>query len=1060
MNNNKTDKNIEMSNNINYKKIDNNNLNEHDNKDTDKINKISNIKKDLDILVKEFAIYQKQLYQLEKEEEERINIENILIYNIKELETMGICMTKLEVLELTFTSYGKYLTKFCKRGSNDVNYNCNSKYKFGGGDVVGLYNYQDKLSSVPITKGVVTSFNRNCIEVAFDLEFEPENYSKNIALVQLSNYITFDKINFTLNKLSQFLFKPFSFPLLNVVFGINTATFNNHFKDNNNYNSMIIKQNINISKYNDKILSNSYGNTIEYYNESLNNSQKEAINFALKANELALIHGPPGTGKTTTVVELILQAVLLGQKVLVAAPSNISVDNIAEKLVYYKECLDYNNKNRLKFEMTRLGHPARLLESIISISLNTQVENSIELKSSKELSKQIENKRKEINRFKSRIKFKKENTKVLNESLKDLNSDIKIMLKQLKGNYKQAVYSLLNKANIVLGTLVGCGDNNLYNTISKWDKPYFDLLIIDECAQATEAMCWIPMLLAKKVVLAGDHLQLPPTIKNNSIAKDLGYTLFDRIMDMYIGQEDTCSRLLNVQYRMNNIIMSFSNNEFYDNKLISDESVKNHKLNDLNYIKEISHDSINDNLSLIDKNLIFVNTGNYNFEESCDTNNNGSKFNYGEAKVVIYLVKYFICNLKILKEDIGVITPYSSQVSILKEELSQEIMNSNKNNTIEISTVDGFQGREKEIIIVSLVRSNYFSDIGFLYEKRRLNVALTRPKRLLCVVGDGNMLINYDNYKFLGNLGEYLYNNSFQLDILDNIFTYNEIEEIRFKYSNNTNITKKDNNLCNKSIVNLSNKKNNNKNRKNKKEAKDIVKDINKHKENNWNEIIIENKNNTDKNKEYESKIIELIDNFIKSPISSYTLTGLNSFERLFVHKYAEKVNLNHISKGEGTKRQLILEKSNNKQNVLEKENQNTFINIDQNKVTDNNEYKHLSDSTIKSNKNIIINNNNTKIKKNKIDNDDDDDFLNYFVEKSIINECQFGNCRSKNDILLCKDCNMKYCKSHYIKSKHGCEYHNLTENIKDNSFNKQINNKLKDLQSKRTRKIKNNKNN
>ena len=300
-------------------------------------------------------------------------------------------------------------------------------------------------------------------------------------------------------------------------------------------------------------------------------------------------------------------------------------------------------------------------------------------------------------------------------------------------------------------------------------------IIIDECAQATESLCWISILQGKKLILAGDHLQLPPTIKSKEAEYILSYTLFDRLINIY---GDKCCKMLNIQYRMNEIIMNFPSNELYNGNLNADDNVKNYNLKDLifercnfdkNYIEDIEN---NDLWNIFDKSLIMINTDGLKFFETVD-NETLSRFNFGEVEICKKVVDYLINVIKVNNSDIGIITPYSAQVSFLNENFPFE----NYEN-IEISTVDGFQGREKEIIILSLVRSNLKHQIGFLSDKRRLNVAITRPKRLLIIIGDFDTVKQDD---FLNKLGVYMDNNAYNLEVIGNIMQYDEYEDVKNK---------------------------------------------------------------------------------------------------------------------------------------------------------------------------------------------------------------------------------------------------------------------------------------
>jgi len=220
---------------------------------------------------------------------------------------------------------------------------------------------------------------------------------------------------------------------------------------------------------------------LKFFNKNLNDSQIDAIEFCLQSNELALIHGPPGTGKTTTVVELILQAVQLGKKILVVAPSNIAVDNIAEKLIKFKTEID--------FELCRIGHPARMLESILSISLDKKVENSPFMKSQKDSKKKLEKLKKELSHV---------NKYHEKEKRKDLKAEMKMVREDIKGAWKNSVFDVFNKSRVILATCVGAADLYLRESIRRTNEGVFDMVIIDECAQATEASCWISILQAKK----------------------------------------------------------------------------------------------------------------------------------------------------------------------------------------------------------------------------------------------------------------------------------------------------------------------------------------------------------------------------------------------------------------------------------------------------------------------------------------------------------------------------------------------------------------------------------
>ena len=672
-------------------------------------------KPDLKSMITDFVKDQKYFLEKEREEEENDTVNRITTYSAKQLEKLGVCIRKLNLVNTEYASYGKYLIEFEKRCKSPFE-NKITKYKFDSGDVVGLFQYSEKIHEEPLYRGIVSVFNSKRIVIAFDTEIDEESLPKNICLVQLANQVTYDRIKKGLDKLAAMEFSEKQYPLVNVLFDVYEPTYNDS------------EEKIDYIK-----------NKLKFYNDNLNQSQKEAVEFALTVNEIGLIHGPPGTGKTTTIVEIILQLVKLGKKILVVAPSNIAVDNIAEKLIEFKD------KN--KFDLVRIGHPARLLESVIDECLDTKVESNQNTKFAKEVKRDIEKVKKEL----SKLTYKDKERKY------ELRGELKQLREDIKGNYKTTVFDIYRKSNVILSTCVGSGETFL----SMMDP--FDYVVIDECAQATEALCWIPILKGTKLILAGDHLQLPPTIKSKEAEYVLSYTLFDRMMKVY---GDKCCRMLNTQYRMNENIMNFSSKELYDSKLLADESVKSHTVNDL--IDE--EQEIDDKFTIKDKSVVYVNTSGCEFFETLDPESL-SRFNVGEIEICKSLVDYLNNNLHITNDSIGVITPYSAQVNSLRDHMTLDDYKG-----LEISTVDGFQGREKEIIILSLVRSNKTHEVGFLSDKRRLNVAITRPKRMLVVICDESTV---ENDEFLKKLTEYLNKNAFSIEVIGEIFDYERFSEIQ-----------------------------------------------------------------------------------------------------------------------------------------------------------------------------------------------------------------------------------------------------------------------------------------
>ena len=334
-------------------------------------------------------------------------------------------------------------------------------------------------------------------------------------------------------------------------------------------------------------------------------------------------------------------------------------------------------------------------------------------------------------------KISKQIAKTRGLERRQLREELRTLEKELRQKEKQAIHEVIRFSNVVLCTTTGADDFYLR------DKT-FDLVIIDEAAQATEVACWIALLKGKKCVLAGDPFQLGPTVLSpDAQEKGLDVTLFERMYNRY---KDNISRMLNIQYRMNEEIMQWSSNEFYEGKLVAHESVKDHLLVDL---EGVSQEEVE-----VETPLLVIDTANCEMEEvqleseeSTETHISKSKMNNYEVEIVYKYLHHIVQNCKVLETNIGVITPYSAQVQALRSRISDD------HPFVEISTVDGFQGREKEVIIITTVRSNKIGDVGFLSEERRMNVAITRARRHVAIIGDSNTL---KTNAFLARLVDYL----------------------------------------------------------------------------------------------------------------------------------------------------------------------------------------------------------------------------------------------------------------------------------------------------------------
>ncbi len=438
---------------------------------------------------------------------------------------------------------------------------------------------------------------------------------------------------------------------------------------------------------------------IEFFTR-LNPPQQDAVRFALSAEDVAIIHGPPGTGKTTTLAEVIAQAVARGDKVLACAPSNTAVDNLLERLV------------PLVPSALRVGHPARVFESLRGHTLDELVEKDPSTEIVKEMMREIERL--------LRAASKPMSGKDAFARRKELNAEAGQLRGQIRNLEKSVIRGILDTADVICTTMTI--DDDLLS-----DRD-FDLVVIDEACQSTETGIWQAVLRADKVILAGDHFQLPPTVLSDEAVKlGMQRSTMQRLVEQH-GQ--AIFRRLIVQYRMHESIMAFSSSEFYDNELVADESVRRHKLSDLSGV---------DANALLDTPIELIDTAGAEFDEELEPEGS-SKLNPKEADLIVELVGH-ILDAGVAPEDIAVIAPYAAQVRLVRDRLNHR--------RVEVDTVDGFQGREKEVVLITMTRSNAIGEIGFLADTRRTNVALTRAKRKLIIVGDSATLGRHPFYASL-----------------------------------------------------------------------------------------------------------------------------------------------------------------------------------------------------------------------------------------------------------------------------------------------------------------------
>lgn len=593
--------------------------------------------------IKDYFLNLKMLLQLEKEVEIDRNKSYFEKTSLKQQKVEGVTWHPLYIKENDF-GLGDYPYLVVQRKSLE-----GTLHQFKPGQTVGLFT--TKSDEKPV-KGLINYISNDEMKIIFHVDELPDWLDDGgIGVQLLFDERSFKEMEIAMNHFMK-LEDQKSLKLVNTILGHHTK-------------SRLKKHAIELPK--------------------LNTSQNKAVNDILNSEDVSIIHGPPGTGKTTTLVAAVAQLSKTEKHILVTAPSNAAVDFLTKKLI------------EKEISVLRVGNLARIDDEIISCTLDYQVQNDSENKRIKTLKKQANEYRRMAGQYKRKFGYEERNQRRM------LYQEARNIAKEIIEIEDNIIENLIQNTQVITTTLIGSKSHYLKNSV-------FDTVIIDEAGQALEPACWVPISKSRKVVLAGDPLQLPPTIKSESAAKKgLNKTLIEKAIQL------SEASLLDTQYRMNEEIMSFSNQEFYNNKLKADISVKSIRLD-------------NDTHPVIE----FIDTAGCGFDEKSELESKGLS-NSGEGDLLLKHLATLELNQN---ESIGIISPYRNQVNYLKDKIDPSLEN------VTINTVDSFQGQERDVIYISLVRSNTDGTIGFLRDYRRMNVAMTRARKKLVIIGDSATLAN------------------------------------------------------------------------------------------------------------------------------------------------------------------------------------------------------------------------------------------------------------------------------------------------------------------------------
>lgn len=563
------------------------------------------------------------------------------------------------------------------------------EHKFQVGKMVQLFDNSRHNIEENSVLGSISAIGKDYMRITFDFEeltgdLDWLDYSSGIGINRMFSMPTYSKMESAIQNIIKSR-KGRINQLQNVLLGKKSPSFSTQLP--NNYSDADFKR--------------------------LNDSQTLAVKNILRAKDVAIIHGPPGTGKTTSLVEAIYLTLRIEKQVLVTAPSNTAVDKLTIDLA------------KRGVNVLRLGNASRIEAQANKYSIESKMEDHEDFFFLKDLRDRAL-KYSRLSKYHSKSSKRGKNKRLAEfheKNYQELRKKAKVMEKYI-------LKQLLEEAEAITVTLVGAVSTHIHFR-------RFSTVFIDEAAQALEPACWIPITKTNRVIFAGDDCQLPPIVKSEEAKKEgLGISLFEKVRS---AQE--VDVMLQTQYRMHEHIMNFSSQVFYEKRLMADESVR---------YRLLSEDKAN---TLLSSPITFIDTAGCNFFDEKDGGTySKSRFNSKEAKLLVKHLTILIQNISenepmlLKKLSVGIISPYKAQVTYIKNLVDTHPPLKNHLSQIQVNSIDGFQGQEKDIIYLSLVRSNIQKNIGFLDETRRMNVALTRAKKKLVVLGDSNTLCTIDFY--------------------------------------------------------------------------------------------------------------------------------------------------------------------------------------------------------------------------------------------------------------------------------------------------------------------------